>query len=145
MAKKKARFSHLFCHKVFTKDIKHEYKSFIFLSRKCAGQFVVNCEYHVYRYCYIFKLSKTNSIERLICLAVLPKKNCYGQASIRENSATMSKMIHLENFADMFNLLAERINPLFASFVIYSNCLDFGNERKEVHQEPMIRNMQLPY
>ena len=89
MAKKKARFSHLFYHKVFTKDIKHEYKSFIFLSRKCAGQFVVNCEYHVYRYCYILKLSKTNSIERLICLAVLPKKNCYGQASIRENSATM--------------------------------------------------------
>ena len=57
----------------------------------------------------------------------------------------MSKMINLENFTDTFNLLAERINPLFASFVIYSNCLDFGNERKEVHQEPMIRNIQLPY
>ena len=47
---KKQAFTHLLCHEVFMKDIKHEYKSFIFLSRTCAGQFAVNCGYHVHRY-----------------------------------------------------------------------------------------------
>ena len=121
--RKNHAFSLLFRHAVFMRDIKHEYRSFISLSRTCTGQFAVNCGYHVHRYCYIhsmetlqsyerwrivvycvwkgmvrknrvwkhFKLSKTNSIERLICLAVLPKKNCYGQASIRENSATRKR------------------------------------------------------
>ena len=49
-------FSFLFRHEVFMKDIKHEYKSFIFLSRICAGQFAVSCGYHVFRYCCIHSM-----------------------------------------------------------------------------------------
>ena len=64
MAKKKARFFHLFRHEVFMKDIKHRYKSFILLFRTSAGQFAVNCGYHVYRYCYIHSMETLQTYER---------------------------------------------------------------------------------
>ena len=63
--RKKHAFSHLFRHTVFMTDVKHEYKSFVFLSRTCACQFSVNCGYHVYRYCYIHSIETLQTYERL--------------------------------------------------------------------------------
>ena len=62
--RKKHAFSHLFRHEFSMKDIKHEYKSFIFLSRTCAGQFAVNCGYHVHRYRYIHSMETLKTYER---------------------------------------------------------------------------------
>ena len=61
-----------------------------------------------------------------ICLAMLQKKNCSGQASIHQN---YMKMTHnygniIENFANLFNLSSDA-DPLFASFMIYSICCGF--------------------
>ena len=86
--RKKHAFSQLFRHEVFMKDIKQEYKSFIFLSRTRADQFAVKCGYHVYRCCYIHSTKPLQTYERLLSLAVVLKKNCYGQASTCQNSAT---------------------------------------------------------
>ena len=53
---------------------------------------------------------------------------------ICQNSATQNWCIwkHRE-FCRSVEPLYRRINPLFASFVIYSNCCVFGNEGEEIH------------
>ena len=50
LQRKKHAFTQLLRQEVFMKYIKHEYKSFLFFSRTCAGQIAVNREYHVHRY-----------------------------------------------------------------------------------------------
>lgn len=89
------------------KDMKHEYKSFIFLSRTCADQVAVKCGYHMYRCCYIHSMKPLQTYERLFGSGP-EEKLLWTSINLPELSHT--KMTHLENFADMFILSADEIH-----------------------------------
>ena len=57
------------------------------------------------------------NLKKLLWISVIPPELSY------------KKMINLGNFPNMFDLNRSK-NPLFASFVIYSNCCDFERQRK---------------